>query len=66
MKRKKVRKLSDIEILGKLEFKKADLTGKLSLAQAKKDKRAEKAIRKEIGNVENEIRKLKEKLGRRI
>jgi hypothetical protein len=63
---KKFRKLSDIEILGKLEFRKADLVGKLSLARAKKDKRAEKAIRNELEKVEKEIATLKKKLGRSI
>jgi hypothetical protein len=63
---KKFRKLTDIEILGKLEFKKADLVGKLSLAKAKKDKKAEKAIRSELEKVEKEIAMLKKKLGRYI
>jgi hypothetical protein len=63
---KKFRKLSDIEMLGKLEFKKADLVGKLSLAKTKKDKKAEKAIKKELENVEKEIAILKKKLGRSI
>jgi hypothetical protein len=63
---KKFRKLTDIEILGKLEFKKADLVGKLSLARAKKDKRAEKTIKKELEKVEKEIATLKKKLGRYI
>ncbi len=60
------RELSDIEKLGKLEFRKAELIGQLSLAKSKGDKKLEKSVRKELERVESEILKLKKKLGRKL